>query len=94
MLFRSEWIGDISIGKPGQAFLIDFDTGSADLWVPSASCTSAPCRAKRKYSAAASSTSAEKSGAFEIEYADGSRVAGPVYTDTGASSRGFPFPVV
>ena len=81
----TEWAGDISIGTPGQTFLIDFDTGSADLWVPSSSCTSSTCSSKDKYDASASSTSSEQSGTFSIEYGDGSTVSGPIYTDTGES---------
>ncbi|KAI0709606.1 acid protease [Cerioporus squamosus] len=77
-----EWAGTISIGTPGQKFLIDFDTGSSDLWVPSSSCTSSTCRSKSRYTASSSSTSAKKSGSFSIEYGDGSTVSGPVYTDT------------
>lgn len=78
-----EWAGTISIGTPGQKFLIDFDTGSSDLWVPSSSCTSSTCRSKSRYTASSSSTAAKKSGSFSIEYGDGSTVSGPVYTDTG-----------
>lgn len=32
------WIGFISIGTPARTFIIDFDTGSTDLWVPSVQC--------------------------------------------------------
>ncbi|KAH9935592.1 protease [Fomitopsis serialis] len=77
-----EWAGYISIGTPAQKFLIDFDTGSSDLWVPSSSCTSSVCTSKDKYTAGSSSTSAQKSGTFTINYGDGSSVSGPVYTDT------------
>ncbi|CDO69152.1 hypothetical protein BN946_scf185042.g54 [Trametes cinnabarina] len=77
-----EWAGTISIGTPGQKFLIDFDTGSSDLWVPSSSCRSSTCSSKKKYTASSSSTSSKKSGTFNIEYGDGSTVSGPVYTDT------------
>lgn len=77
-----EWAGTISIGTPGQKFLIDFDTGSSDLWVPSSSCSSSACSSKSKYRASSSSTSSRKSGTFEIEYGDGSTVSGPVYTDS------------
>ncbi|KIP07605.1 hypothetical protein PHLGIDRAFT_511640 [Phlebiopsis gigantea 11061_1 CR5-6] len=78
----AEWAGTISIGTPGKSFLIDFDTGSADLWVPSSACTSSTCSSKSKYQASSSSTSEEESGTFSIQYGDGSTVSGPIYTDT------------
>ncbi|KAI8972259.1 protease [Trametes punicea] len=78
------WSGPISIGTPAQKFLIDFDTGSADLWVPSVNCTSSYCSKKDKYKPTSSSSSARKSGKFSIEYGDGSSVSGPVYTETVA----------
>ncbi|KAF7327918.1 Acid protease [Mycena kentingensis (nom. inval.)] len=77
-----EWAGTISIGTPAQKFLIDFDTGSSDLWVPSSSCTSSTCKSKSKYTSTKSSTTSKKSGTFSIQYGDGSTVSGPVFTDT------------
>ncbi|KAJ7270919.1 acid protease [Mycena rebaudengoi] len=77
-----EWAGTISVGTPAQTFLIDFDTGSSDLWIPSSSCTSSTCSSKSKFKATSSSTSVKKSGTFSIQYGDGSTVSGPVYTDT------------
>lgn len=79
----TEWAGTISIGTPAQKFLIDFDTGSSDLWIPSSSCKSSTCSSKKKYTASSSSTGTKKSGSFSIEYGDGSTVSGPVYTDSG-----------
>jgi cathepsin D len=78
-----EWAGNISIGTPGQTFLVDFDTGSSDLWIPSSSCTSSTCKTKHKYTASSSSTGSKKSGSFSIQYGDGSTVSGSVYTDSG-----------
>ena len=78
-----EWAGDISIGSNAQPFLIDFDTGSSDLWVPNTKCSSAPCRSKHKYNPSGSSTSKSQSGVFQIHYGDGSTVSGPIFTDTG-----------
>ncbi|EKM50295.1 uncharacterized protein PHACADRAFT_264907 [Phanerochaete carnosa HHB-10118-sp] len=77
-----EWTGSASIGTPSQSFVVDFDTGSSDLWVPSSSCTSSVCNGKHKYQASSSSTSSKENGTFSIEYGDGSTVSGPVYTDT------------
>ncbi|KAJ6453768.1 acid protease [Mycena sanguinolenta] len=79
-----EWTGTISIGTPGQQFLIDFDTGSADLWVPSSACKSPACGFKSTYKASNSVTAVKKPGTFEIEYQDGTLVSGPIYTDNVA----------
>ncbi|CAK5266672.1 unnamed protein product [Mycena citricolor] len=78
---EQEWTGSVSIGTPATRFVIDFDTGSSDLWVPSSACRSS-CSGKTKYSPSGSSTSASKSGSFSIQYGDGSTVSGPIYTDT------------
>ncbi|CAE6459097.1 unnamed protein product [Rhizoctonia solani] len=78
------WAGEISIGTPGQKFLIDFDTGSADLWIPSSSCQTEGCQNKNVYTFSSSSTAKEVSSSqkFSISYGDGSTASGPVYTDT------------
>ncbi|KAJ6504411.1 acid protease [Mycena vulgaris] len=69
-----EWAGRISIGTPPQNFTIDFDTGSSDLWVPSASCNSSTCSLKSKFNATSSSTALKRPGEFQIEYGDASTV--------------------
>ncbi|KAH9939219.1 aspartic peptidase domain-containing protein [Amylocystis lapponica] len=76
-----EWTGEISVGSPAQKFVIDFDTGSSDLWVPSSSCSS--CSSHSTYDASKSSTSKKtSSGSFSVSYGDGSTATGDVYTDT------------
>ncbi|KAI9001242.1 protease [Trametes punicea] len=78
----SEWAGNITVGTPPARFFIDFDTGSADLWIPASSCET--CGSQDKYNPSASSTSTKENGTFQIEYGDGSSASGPVYTDTVA----------
>lgn len=81
----TEWTGSVSIGSNNQKFVIDFDTGSSDLWVPNSSrCTG--CSGKHTYSSTASSTSKSQSGTFSIQYGDGSTVSGPIFKDTGECS--------
>ena len=78
----TEWLGTISIGTPPQSFLIDFDTGSSDLWVPSSKCNVSTCQPKHQYDAASSNTSKLQSGTFSIQYGDGSTAQGNIYRDT------------
>ncbi|KAG9104525.1 Type I transmembrane sorting receptor [Ceratobasidium sp. 370] len=76
------WAGEITIGTPPQAFLIDFDTGSADLWVPSSTCTTGGCKGHKTFDVSKSSTVKPQSGNFSISYGDGSTSSGPIFTDT------------
>ncbi|GJN89745.1 hypothetical protein Rhopal_002734-T1 [Rhodotorula paludigena] len=71
------WGGPITIGTPPQEFIIDFDTGSADLWVPGTGVSGFD-----SYNPDLSSTAQNTSDSFYITYGDGTGVTGPVYTDT------------
>ncbi|NWX32964.1 PEPC protein, partial [Notiomystis cincta] len=50
------YFGEIGIGTPAQNFLVIFDTGSANLWVPSTSCQSPACGAHARFNHSLSST--------------------------------------
>lgn len=75
------WIGEIQAGTPLQSFTMDFDTGSADLFLPGTSCRSA-CGGQERYNPSASSSSQPLGTTFQVTYGDGSRAAGNVYKDT------------
>ncbi|CAF1284546.1 unnamed protein product [Adineta ricciae] len=73
--------GTIYIGTPSQPFLINFDTGSSDLWVPSSKCSSA-CSQFNKYTSSASSTYIANGKKFSITYGDQSGASGIFSIDT------------
>ncbi|GHJ88430.1 hypothetical protein NliqN6_4832 [Naganishia liquefaciens] len=76
----SYWQGSITIGTPAQTFLMDFDTGSSDLWVPGNTCSN--CNQAHKYTPSASSTAPDQGRTFTIGYGDGSQTSGEVYLDS------------
>ncbi|XP_032078299.1 pepsin A-like [Thamnophis elegans] len=67
-----EYSGTISIGTPPQEFIVLFDTGSANLWVPSVSCSSPACTNHHKFNPQLSSTFKSTSQSVAITYGTGS----------------------
>ncbi|KAH6947564.1 hypothetical protein HPB50_020079 [Hyalomma asiaticum] len=67
------YYGLISLGTPPQPFKVIFDTGSANLWVPSIKCpdTEDGCKNKKKYDSSKSSTYKADGRKFRIEYGSG-----------------------
>ncbi|KAL6459960.1 hypothetical protein MHYP_G00317190 [Metynnis hypsauchen] len=67
----AQYFGLISLGTPGQNFTVVFDTGSADLWVPSFYCVSPACASHHKFKAFESSTYIRDGRVFGIHYGSG-----------------------
>ncbi|XP_056393561.1 pepsin A-like [Hyla sarda] len=75
----NQYFGRISIGTPGQEFLVVFDTGSANLWVPSVSCSSMACSNHHKFNPQLSSTLQTTDETVSISYGTGSMKGVLVY---------------
>ncbi|KAH8234517.1 hypothetical protein KR038_002586, partial [Drosophila bunnanda] len=67
-----QYYGNISVGTPPQYFMVQFDTGSSNLWIPSVSCTVAGCANHQTYNQTASSTYQANGTYFSITYGTGS----------------------
>ncbi|KIL00723.1 hypothetical protein PAXRUDRAFT_129223 [Paxillus rubicundulus Ve08.2h10] len=73
-----EYYGPLNFGSQAQTQTIDFDTGSADLWVP-VNCTN--CGNHEQFQASSSSTYQKTDQHFEVTYGIG-QVSGTLASDT------------
>ncbi|XP_038675945.1 pepsin A-2/A-3-like [Scyliorhinus canicula] len=66
------YTGTISVGTPPQSFVVIFDTGSSNFWVPSVYCSSYACRDHHKFVPQDSSTFQMSNKYMSIRYGTGS----------------------
>ncbi|XP_027957971.1 pepsin B-like [Eumetopias jubatus] len=69
---NSYYFGEISIGTPPQNFLVLFDTGSSNLWVPSTYCQSQACSSHNRFNPSSSSTYRNNGQTYTLYYGSGS----------------------
>ncbi|XP_040006304.1 nothepsin isoform X2 [Xiphias gladius] len=67
----AQYYGEIRLGTPEQNFSVIFDTGSADLWVPSSYCVSQACVLHNRFKAFESTSFRHDGRIFGIHYGSG-----------------------
>ncbi|KIY53016.1 acid protease, partial [Fistulina hepatica ATCC 64428] len=77
----SSYYGSIAVGTPPVSYDVIIDSGSADLWLASSSCSSGCSSVGPTFNPSDSSTFSNKSTAFSITYGSGS-AQGYLATDT------------
>ncbi|NXI65653.1 PEPA protein, partial [Anseranas semipalmata] len=77
----AQYVGAISVGTPPQRFLVLFDTGSSDLWVPSVGCSNPACANHDRFDPRLSTTYRATGRPVSIQYGTGS-VTGVLAYDT------------
>uniref|UniRef100_A0A8C9FQ99 Peptidase A1 domain-containing protein n=1 Tax=Pavo cristatus TaxID=9049 RepID=A0A8C9FQ99_PAVCR len=82
------YVGTISIGTPPQQFSVIFDTGSANLWVPSVYCSSPACANHQRFDPARSSTYRSTATSVAAWYGTGSMVGVLAYDTVTVSIQG------
>ncbi|KAK9830928.1 hypothetical protein WJX81_006612 [Elliptochloris bilobata] len=80
------YYGTILLGSHNVSLNVCFDTGSADLWVPSQDCDAPSCLAHTRYSYEASTTFQPTPAEFSIRYGTGA-VRGHVALETVALAQ-------
>ena len=81
------YIFNMTIGTPGQAFSVQLDTGSSDIWIPAADSNicqkdQEDCQVLGQYDSSASSSYVDIAPTFQIQYQDNSAVAGDYINET------------
>ncbi|NWR57326.1 PEPC protein, partial [Bucorvus abyssinicus] len=65
---QSFYFGEIGIGTPPQNFLVVFDTGSSNLWVPSTYCQAPACVNHARFNYSLSSTFSDIDETYTLRY--------------------------